>query len=109
MDQNLPGDGEAAFSIGSDTWPGVTKVVEEVGELLQVLGKLQATGGRVDHWDGSNLKERLEDEIADVRASLEYVEMFNDLDGRSISKRVCDKVERFMEWHRSAKSQAKSA
>jgi hypothetical protein len=36
------------FAIGSDAWPGTSKLLEEQGELVQVLGKLMATGGHED-------------------------------------------------------------
>lgn len=35
---------EGPFSIGSTTWPGVSRVLEELGELGQVLGKLIGSG-----------------------------------------------------------------
>jgi len=37
--------GSGDFSIGSAVWPGVSKVIEEMGELQQVLGKLIAVAG----------------------------------------------------------------
>lgn len=56
------------FAIGGNVWPGVSKLIEEAGEVIQVCGKLIQTSGAHQHRDGSNLKERLEDEIADLMA-----------------------------------------
>ena len=37
------------FGIGSATWPGLAKTMEEAGEVLQLLGKIVARGGDLDH------------------------------------------------------------
>lgn len=56
-DFRTPGDG--SFSLGSRTWPGLSKLVEECGEVLQIAGKIMGTGGTVQHWDGKgDLDER---------------------------------------------------
>lgn len=39
------------FAIGSPVWPGLSKLAEEAGETLQVVGKLMGTGGESAHWD----------------------------------------------------------
>ncbi len=33
------------FSIGSDIWPGISKLIEEAAEVGQVCGKLIGSGG----------------------------------------------------------------
>ncbi len=91
--------GSGDFSIGSGVWPGISKLTEEAGEVLQVCGKLIGTGGDVHHWDGSNLKARLEDEMADVMAACEFVASRNDLDAGRISRRVDEKIALFNRWH----------
>ena len=58
--------GSGDFSIGSDVWSGISKLIEEAGEVTQVCGKLIAIAGASEHWDGTDLRERLEDEIADL-------------------------------------------
>lgn len=37
------------FGIGSTVWPGLAKTMEEAGEVLQLLGKIVARGGDLDH------------------------------------------------------------
>jgi NTP pyrophosphatase (non-canonical NTP hydrolase) len=71
---------DGSFSIGSTVWPGVSKLVEECGELQQVLGKLIATHGDTDHWDGSDLRERLVEEMGDVLGAIDFL-------GRSLTLR----------------------
>lgn len=88
------------FAIGDKVWPGTSKVIEECGELLQVLGKLIANGGKPDHWDGTNLHHRLVEELADVFAALTFFMEINGLDRELIEERAKLKLERFHKWHR---------
>jgi len=83
------------FSIGSTCWNGLSKFVEEMGEALQLLGKLIATGGNPKHWDGSNLRARLEEETADVLAAAIYFAKKNGLD---TAARVEEKLAQFEAW-----------
>lgn len=67
---DVPGHGD--FSIGSSCWPGTSKVIEEMGEALQVLGKLIATHGETAHWDGSDLRVLLIEELGDVYGAIDF-------------------------------------
>lgn len=101
----LANDNQGPFSFGSDTWPGLTKLVEEAAEVIQVASKLMATGGRVDHWSGEHLGERLEEELGDLRAAIAFV-MFHNRDGlrrHVIVGRTYDKTTLFNEWHERPK------
>ena len=60
-------------SLGSDMWPGLSKLAEEAGEVLQVIGKIMGAHGRQTYYDGSNLRERLLEEGADLMAALVFV------------------------------------
>lgn len=91
--------GSGDFSIGSNVWPGVSKLIEEAGELLQVLGKLMATGGELDHWDGTNLRTRIEDELADTLAAIRLVIGLNEVDGAYVEARAEKKLRMFYQWH----------
>jgi NTP pyrophosphatase (non-canonical NTP hydrolase) len=87
------------FNMGSSNWPGLSKLVEEAGEVLQVAGKLMAMGGAVDHWDGQNLKKEIVDELADLLAAIDFFVHVNELDERAISIRKNEKYGRFLGWH----------
>jgi NTP pyrophosphatase (non-canonical NTP hydrolase) len=89
----------APFSIGADVWPGLAKLMEECGEVVQVGGKLQGTGGAIHHWDGTNLKERLEDEMGDAQGAMMFVIAHCNLDGQRINRRAIAKLTQFDEWH----------
>lgn len=89
-----------AFSIGSACWPGLSKLIEECGETLQVCGKLIATGGEREHWDGSDLKARIEDEMADLLAATTFVTGMNGLDVTRMAARTREKIALFHKWHK---------
>ncbi len=92
-------DNGKPYSIGSNHWAGLSKLIEESGEVVQVCGKLLGTGGEVAHWDGTELRSRLEEEIADLMAACDFVIQHNSLDKHTISKRIIEKLARFEKWH----------
>jgi NTP pyrophosphatase (non-canonical NTP hydrolase) len=92
-------DNEGPFSIGQNVWPGISKLIEECGEVLQIAGKLIATGGRTDHWSGLDLRAELQDELADLAAASLFVAERNALDRGHMDDRITDKLALFNEWH----------
>ena len=92
--------GSGDFSIGSTVWPGTSKVIEEMGELGQVLGKLIATGGDTKHWDG-DLRKRLIEEIGDVTAAIIFFQQknFSAVEAMEVGVRIQKKLDLFNEWH----------
>lgn len=87
------------YAIGSDHIPGLSKFIEEVGEALQIVGKLMGLGRFGKHWDGKNLKTELEDEMADCIAAIDFVISKNNLNMTRIEARAKKKCERFRRWH----------
>lgn len=94
--------GDGSFAIGSTVWPGASKLLEEMGELQQVLGKLIAVAGADQHWDG-DLVPRIVDEVADVYAALDLFKELNlsEIGKAELLERRWRKVQLFFEWHRS--------
>lgn len=88
-----------AYAIGGDHWPGASRIIEEGGELLQVIGKLMGAAGRDRHWDGSDLRQRLVEEIGDTLAALEFFTAANRLPAKEIGDRATRKVEQYRQWH----------
>lgn len=94
------GDPAPPYSIGSTLLPGLSKLIEEAGEVLQVAGKLLATGGNPAHWDGTDLIERLTEEIGDLQGAIEFFVLMNpEIDALTVGKRAALKKRRFMDWH----------
>lgn len=90
------------FAIGSQIWPGIAKLSEELGELLQICGKIVAFPDlrRGDtHPDGSDLVERLEKELGDVLAACRFIIEANGADELRIDERMQMKLARFHAWH----------
>lgn len=88
------------YAIGDRHWPGISKLVEEAGEVIQVCGKLMGTRGKVEHWDGTTLNERLEDELGDLLAAINFVITHCPrIDRTRVLKRAADKTVLFEGWH----------
>lgn len=77
---------------------GLNKLVEEYGEVLQVVGKLLAyPGGR--HPDGKGeLHDRLTAELADGIAASTYVANALGLDTELIERRAGKKLKIYQQW-----------
>lgn len=77
-------------------WRGIFKVIEEMGELQQVLGKLGPfpDGNHPGH--DESLTSMLSDELADLNAALDW---FMNRNGIELDvDRYIKKYERFDEW-----------
>ncbi|MEV0130929.1 hypothetical protein AB0H83_21000 [Dactylosporangium sp. NPDC050688] len=88
----------APFGIGADVWPGLAKVAEEAGELLQVAGKLITTAGEPAHHDGTDLRARLVEECGDLLAAIGYLTAANGI-ADEVAERAAGKREVFQAWH----------
>lgn len=92
--------GSGDFAFGSHIWPGTSKLIEECGEVIQVLGKLMQRGGKLDHWSG-DLGKMLVEEVADVVAAANvFLELNPQIDSAAVFERIKEKTERFRGWHR---------
>lgn len=92
---------DGSFSIGSRVWPGVSKLIEESGELQQVLGKLIAMHGAFNHWDGSDLAVRLVEEMGDVLAAIAFVSLaLSEEERLALETRRWSKFALFCKWHK---------
>lgn len=97
------------FAFGADAWPGLAKLMEEAGEVVQVCGKLLMTYGEPKHWDGTDLKARLEEELGDLLAAADFVQMHCGLDMSRIDGQRRRKRLRFEQWHRDGDPLPKEA
>lgn len=87
------------YCIGSNEWNGLSKLIEELGELQQVCGKLIGSEGNLDHWSG-DLKDKFIEELGDVYAALEFfiAKNFNSYDMTRIETQRHQKEELFIQW-----------
>ncbi|MFG2041262.1 hypothetical protein [Dactylosporangium sp. NPDC048998] len=86
------------YEIGSDVWPGLAKLAEEAGELIQVLGKLVGVSGRDVYYDRSDLRQRLIEECGDLTAAIAFFTETNGL-GTAVDARARQKLALFRHWH----------
>ncbi len=86
------------FAIGDKKWPGISKLMEEFGEVLVVCGKLMGSRGEIKHWSG-NLLDMLHDEVGDAQAAIWFVIDHCGLQADRITKRARMKYDRYVEWH----------
>jgi NTP pyrophosphatase (non-canonical NTP hydrolase) len=77
---------------------GLTKLMEECGELVQAAAKRLAYPRVAVHPDGKNLKVCLEQELADVLAASTFVIERNNLDADAIMKRTEAKLKQYRTW-----------
>jgi NTP pyrophosphatase (non-canonical NTP hydrolase) len=91
-------DPAGPYEIGSDVWPGLAKLAEEAGELIQVLAKLVGVSGRDRYYDGSDLRERLIEECGDLTAAIAFFTETNGL-GAAVDARAREKLALFRHWH----------
>jgi NTP pyrophosphatase (non-canonical NTP hydrolase) len=79
---------------------GRNKLMEECGELVQILAKKNALPEDCDiHWDQKgSVAGRMEEEIADVIAASIYVIENNKLNQGAIQRRVEKKLATYAEW-----------
>jgi hypothetical protein len=95
------------YSIGSDQWPGLSRLIEEAGELLQAAGKLIGSGGERQHYSGTDLGQTLADELADTLAAIRYFRAHNarlvgpdcDVTRCYIDDRTDEKFRQYQLWH----------
>lgn len=79
---------------------GIAKLIEECGELQQVLGKKLAWWDTDEpHWDGTVLNLRMEEEMADVIAAITFVSRTLGLNMAYIDTIAEEKLATFTEWN----------
>lgn len=78
---------------------GLGKLTEELGELLQVVGKKLAYYHTDDHPDDAgSLSERMEEEMGDVLAAIDFCMDKWELNQPVIYQRRNDKFNQFNSW-----------
>jgi hypothetical protein len=80
----------------TESWVGIFKLIEEMGELQQVLGKLcQTPNGK--HWSG-DLNSKLCEELTDVQQALDFFVLVNESCPAINHERYADKRAKYHKW-----------
>jgi hypothetical protein len=110
-DRGQPDDIPGPYSIGAapDQWPGLSRLIEEAGEVLQVAGKIIGTGGAHTAYDGTPLRLALVMELGDLKAAIEYVIRVNELDPVAVNQRRDRKSSLYGRWHQAGREAAAQA
>ena len=77
---------------------GLTKIVEECGELIQICAKKIAYMKEDFHPDGQFMRGEIEKEMADVLASIEFVAAKWNLNREVINNRMTHKLRLYNQW-----------
>lgn len=88
------------FVLGSDQYPGLAKLVEEMAELITVLAKLITTDGDSHYWSGRDLSHDLLEELGDVKCALAFFEetSLTSEERAAVVQRAAMKLERYRRW-----------
>lgn len=87
------------YCIGSNDWPGLSKLIEECGEVLQTAGKIIGNEGSDVHFSGLNLRSDMHNELGDLFAAMNFFIDQNHLNLTMIQNRRDEKLALFQKWH----------
>ena len=93
--------GPTPFQFACPRWPGLAKLAEECGEVVQVIGKIIGTGGTMTFRDGQTIdRSRLVEGIADLEAILGFVaeHAFTEAEKAASVRRQIQNAARFERW-----------
>lgn len=88
------------FQLNSQKWPGLAKLTEESGEVLQIVGKLIANGGQDQHWDGTNLRDQIQEELGQLLAAITFVCEHCNLDKEVVERNFETKTALYEKWRK---------
>lgn len=80
------------------TAKGLAKLCEEMGELQQIIGKKLAYFDTDKRPDGKSISARMEEEMGDVLAAIDFVSIKFNLNREAIEKRKLHKLCTYQEW-----------
>ena len=80
------------------SWYGIGKLIEECGEVQQLLGKAIAYPEGPHPDKRGSIIDRLPEELADLQAAINYVIITNNLDSDFINQRKRTKLDKFLSW-----------
>src|SRR5215472_6596243 len=85
-EQLMASDQPAPYGIGSDTWPGLSRLAADAAQVVKVACTIIGTGNDTDQ-DTAVQRESLQQELGDLRAAIDYVIGKNALDWGAVNRR----------------------
>jgi len=86
----MASDPPGPYSIGSDTWPGLSRLAADAAQVVRVactiMGNCGDTQPEADA-ETDGLRESLQEELGDLRAAIDYVIGKNALDWDAVNRR----------------------
>ena len=82
----MASDRPAPYGIGSDTWPGLSRLVIDAARVVELARTIISTGNDTDQ-DAAVHRESLQEELGDLRAAIDYVIGKNALDWAAVNRR----------------------
>jgi hypothetical protein len=82
----MAGDRPVPYGIGSDTWPGLSRLAADAAQVARVAAAIISTGNDTAQ-DAAVQRENLQEQLGDLRAAIDYVIGKNALDWSAVNRR----------------------
>jgi hypothetical protein len=82
----MASDRPAPYGIGSDTWPGLSRLATDAAQVAELARTIISAGNDTDQ-DPAVQRESLQEELGDLRAAIDYVIGKNGLDWAAVNRR----------------------
>jgi len=82
----MASDQPVPYGIGSETWPGLSRLAADAAQVVRVACTIIGTGNDT-HQDAAVQRESLQEQLGDLRAAIDYVIGKNALDWGAVNKR----------------------
>jgi hypothetical protein len=82
----MASDRPVPYGIGSDTWPGLSRLAADAAQVARAARTIISTGNDTDQ-DAAVQRERLQEQLGDLRAAIDYVVGKNALDWAAVNQR----------------------
>jgi hypothetical protein len=86
----MASDPPGPYSIGSDTWPGLSRLAADAAQVVRVAWTIMGNCGDTQpeaEAETNGLRESLQEELGDLRAAIDYVIGKNALDWDAVNRR----------------------
>jgi hypothetical protein len=82
----MASDRPVPYGIGSDTWPGLSRLAADAAQVARAAAAIIGTGNDPAQ-DSAVQRENLQEQLGDLRAAIDYVIGKNALDWAAVNRR----------------------